>query len=114
MAETQVAKTTGPGAWLERQCVRFDRLLSLDHNPARQNSEEYDEAFHDAVHALKDVRGFARAISPTWVGTSTHPYQWLSAHGCLTGDCPHEKQADCNASLAQAYRELAELEDAHG
>lgn len=31
----------------------------------------------------------------------------VSAHGCLTGDCPHDTQTACNASLADAFRELA-------
>uniref|UniRef100_A0A6M3JXH9 Uncharacterized protein n=1 Tax=viral metagenome TaxID=1070528 RepID=A0A6M3JXH9_9ZZZZ len=24
-------------------------------------------------------------------------------HGCLTGDCPHEKQDECVASIREAY-----------
>lgn len=62
--------TTGPSAWLRKICVRFDRLFSLDHNPARKASDEYDEAFHDAVHALKDLRQFASIIAPTWTAAS--------------------------------------------
>lgn len=38
----------------------------------------------------------------------------LSFHGCLTGDCPHETQAECDASLAQAYRELADSQKVFG
>jgi len=56
----------GPGAWLRRCCAKFDRLLSLDHKPAREASEEYDEAYHVAVHALRDLRRFADTIAPTW------------------------------------------------
>lgn len=61
----EAPKTTGPGAWLRGLLPRFDRLLSLDHSAARKASEEYDEAYHDAVHALKDLRHFAAIIAPT-------------------------------------------------
>ena len=64
---------TGPGAFLRRLCERFDRLFSLDHSPARKASDEYDEAFHDAVHALKDLRQFAQVIAPTWQGAAELP-----------------------------------------
>lgn len=30
----------------------------------------------------------------------------LAAHGCLTGDCPHEKQSECDKALADEVREL--------
>ncbi len=37
------------------------------------------------------------------------PDEW---HGCLTGDCPHTKQTDCDAALAlyRAEKIIAELE----
>lgn len=31
----------------------------------------------------------------------------MTYHGCLTGDCPHDTQAECDKSLADAYREIA-------
>lgn len=39
--------------------------------------------------------------------------QWegLAWHGCLTGDCPHDTQAECDASLANSFRETV-AEDA--
>ena len=30
------------------------------------------------------------------------------ADGCLTGDCPHERQAECNAALAKSYVDFIE------
>lgn len=56
----------GPGVWLRRNCEVFDALLSLDHKAARAADEKYDEAFHSAVHALKDLRQFADVLAPTW------------------------------------------------
>jgi hypothetical protein len=35
-------------------------------------------------------------------------YEW--SHGCMTGDCPHEKQTECDACLA----EYARTECPHG
>jgi hypothetical protein len=60
----------GPGAKLRSLCERFDRLLSLDHRAAREQSEQYDVAYHDAVHALKDLRQFADIVAPTWAGAA--------------------------------------------
>jgi hypothetical protein len=53
---------TGPSAWLQRCCEKFDHLLSLDHKAA--SPKEYDEAFHTAVHALRDLRRFAETVTP--------------------------------------------------
>jgi hypothetical protein len=64
--QVERVRSTGPGALLQRLCERFDALLSLDHRAARQASETYDEAFHSAVHALKDLRVFAGIIAPKW------------------------------------------------
>lgn len=35
-------------------------------------------------------------------------FQALSWHGCLSGDCPHSEQRQCDTALAQAYREAME------
>jgi hypothetical protein len=59
---------TSPRAWLRRQCERIDRLLSLDHNPARKASTEYDDAFHDSVHALRNIDQFATLLKLKWRG----------------------------------------------
>lgn len=42
----------------------------------------------------------------------------IDAHGCTTGDCPHETQAECNAELdsfaTEIESELAALKQAGG
>jgi hypothetical protein len=38
----------------------------------------------------------------------SHPQRVLDAmeaHGCLTGDCPHNRSSECDKALADAYRE---------
>lgn len=32
----------------------------------------------------------------------------LEFHGCNTGDCPHDTQAECDATLVKAYKEELE------
>lgn len=34
---------------------------------------------------------------------------YLDAHGCLTGDCPHEKEHECTAALLAHVEEAALL-----
>lgn len=37
--------------------------------------------------------------------TSIQDYDY---HGCLTGDCPHEKESQCDAALKEHYKSAAE------
>lgn len=32
-------------------------------------------------------------------------FQQMAWHGCLSGDCPHQYQGQCDKALAEAYRE---------
>lgn len=36
----------------------------------------------------------------------------IEAHGCLTGDCPHQRQSECDADLAQYLREILSYDSA--
>ncbi len=33
---------------------------------------------------------------------------WLPWHGCMTGDCPHDRQSECDAALAGELRTALE------
>ena len=102
-------RATGPGGWIIRLCKRFDRLFSLDHSPARKASEEYDEAFHDAVHALKDLRSFAAIISPTWSGARNAEIKRLQAElerlrdSVLTEEEARAVEKVVSAALAEKF-----------
>ncbi len=44
-------------------------------------------------------------------GIEGDPFYALRYHGCLTGDCPHDFQWDCNASLLKALRGASDERD---
>lgn len=80
----EAVASTGPQRFVERMCSHFDALLSMDHRAAREASEQYDEAFHCAVHALDDLRKFGAQIGQRWAAprspsTGTRPTRELDA-----------------------------------
>jgi len=34
-------------------------------------------------------------------------FEWAPDHGCLTGDCPHERQAECTRAVEKHVNEIA-------
>lgn len=73
----------------------------------------------DALSVTVDVKGLnsltaiEKQIAALLSDNERLRSQWegLAWHGCLTGDCPHDTQAECDASLANSFRETV-AEDA--
>lgn len=51
----------------------------------------------------KDEREHQSAVEEQ---SAVEKLEALSWDGCLTGDCPHSTQADCDAHLAARYKEV--------
>jgi hypothetical protein len=56
---------------------------------------------------LESVRLTQRRLNEAMALADPIGVQLESNHGCFTGDCPHDKQEECNAEIARAREELS-------
>ena len=75
------------GKWL---CKTHDPVTQAERKAQRgPNKKEREEA------ERKRLRDFAEGLT------------WLDAHGCVTGDCPHEHDGECAVDVRKELERIA-------
>lgn len=106
---------TAPQRYLADACERLDRLLSLlsaddDYVAKRKASQEFDEAFHEAVHALKRLGALARTLPTGWSDVFVTGIVQTSANAPASVPAIKKLELERDARLLIVERILARLD----